>query len=195
MQSLTVEQLQLLAQALRGERSGPRAQIAALDLEVDRLETELEGRCLCALTQRQAEAEQRFVLALFKSLGDVERVGDYCKGAARDLEDLGPLLQLHHRADFEALLAVLWRMAEGLAYAFAERSPAHAREVIALDDDADALAELLSRANLTRALERPAGLESALRVSRLARNLERMGDHLKNAARRVETLPSPPALA
>lgn len=197
MQSLTLEQLQLLAQALRGERGNPREQIAALDREVDALELRLEDRLLCALAHgspdRGGEGEDdgtRLTLAMYKSLGDIERVGDYCVGAARDLEELGPLLSLHHRADFEALLGVLWRMAEGLAYALAERSLSGARQVIALDDDADALAEQLARANLTRALERPAGLESALRISRLARNLERMGDHLKNVARRLEAVPA-----
>ncbi len=71
-----------------------------------------------------------------------------------------------------------------------------AREVMTLDfEQVDALYEQMQRASLTRLLERPEDTDVALTAGRMARNLERLGDHLVNVAERLETLvlrPGPP---
>ena len=80
-------------------------------------------------------------------------------------------------------------MVERLAYAFAERDLSAAREVMQIDfEQVDSLYEQMHRASLTRLMERPEDNEVALTAGRMARNLERLGDHLVNVAERLETL-------
>lgn len=80
-------------------------------------------------------------------------------------------------------------MVERLAYAFAERDVEAAREVMRLDaEEVDALYEQMTRASVTRLLERPDDVEVALTAGRMARSLERLGDHLVNVAERLEVL-------
>lgn len=80
-------------------------------------------------------------------------------------------------------------MLEKLAYAFAERDVQAARQVMRLDaEGVDALYEQMLRASLTRLHERPDDVEVALTANRMARNLERLGDHLVNVAERLETM-------
>ena len=87
------------------------------------------------------------------------------------------------------LVGLLTTMLDRLAYAFAERDAAAAREVLRLDEEeVDVLYELLQRASLTRLHERPDDVEVALAANRMARSLERLGDHLVNVAERVLAL-------
>ena len=64
-----------------------------------------------------------------------------------------------------------------------------AREVMRRDEEeVDALYEQMLRASLTRLHERPHDTEVALMAQRMARSLERLGDHLVNVAERLEAL-------
>ena len=53
-------------------------------------------------------------------------------------------------------------------------------KTIAMDDKANAEFEALSRELITRMMEDPRTIKSAIRVSWSARALERIGDHAKN---------------
>ena len=78
-------------------------------------------------------------------------------------------------------------MLELLAYAITERDLGAARRVQVMDfEDVDALYEQMMRASLTRLRERPEDHEIALAANRMARNLERLGDHVGNVAARLE---------
>lgn len=188
MQSLAVEQLQLIREAvLDSQFGGLEARVRALDEGIDALERELEDRCLTAIVRHQPVAgDLRYLLLVFKSLADLERTGDYAKSTARELEALGGQIRSGPLSDVLPQLNLLSEMLEKLAFAFAEQDASMARTVTSMDDDVDALYEQMQRASLTRILEDPRDLQSAMRVARLARHLERLGDHLVNVAERVE---------
>lgn len=188
MQSLAVEQLALIRRALSaGQLGGLGARLKSLDQDIDRLERQLEDACLEVIARQQPVAgDLRFVLTVFKSLNDLERVGDYALHTGRELEALSGSLRSGPLSDVLPLLNLLSEMLEQLAYAFAERDMRAARRVIRLDDDVDALYEQMQRASLTRVLEDPRDLPLALHVARLARHLERLGDHIQNVAERIE---------
>ena len=188
MQSVALEQLALLREALLSGNFGGLARATAqLEEELDRLERELEAACLTGIARYQPVASDlRFYMTVFKSLADLERVGDYGRGAGRDLEELSGNLRSGALQDVLPLVTRLAEMVERLAYAFAERDLTAARDVTTLDDDVDAFYEQLQRASLTRILEDPRDLQASLRVSRLARSLERLGDHIVNVAERLD---------
>lgn len=190
MLSLIVELLGAVRGAdERAEFAGLSAHAALLESEINALERDLEDRCLAAFAAGAQEEDLAFHLTVFRSLANLERVGDYAYSVARDIEAFAPRARSSPLQDLLPLLRLLTEMAERLAYAFAERDLGSAREVMRLDfEQVDALYEQMQRASFTRLLERPEDNEVALTAGRMARHLERLGDHLVNVAERLETL-------
>ncbi|WP_295818507.1 phosphate uptake regulator PhoU [uncultured Deinococcus sp.] len=196
MLSIVLEQLDAVRDAdVRAEYAGLTARARVLERETDALEREIEDTCLHAFAAGLNEPELAFHLMVFRSLTNLERVGDYAFTVARDLETFAPRVRSATLQDALPIVRLLSQMVERLSYAFAERDAAAAREVMHLDfEQVDALYEQMQRASLTRLLERPEDTEVALIAGRMARNLERLGDHLVNVAERLETLVVRPTL-
>ncbi|MBB5364058.1 phosphate uptake regulator [Deinococcus humi] len=190
MLSIALEQLEAVRQAdVRAEFAGLTARAGLLEQETNELEREIEDACLAAFAAPLSEDELAFHLVVFRSLTNLERVGDYALKLARDLEHFAPRARSATLQDVLPLVRLLSEMLERLVYAFAERDVAAAREVMRLDyEQVDALYEQMQRASLTRLLERPEDTEVALTAGQIARNLERLGDHLVNVAERLEAL-------
>ncbi|MFC4636947.1 phosphate signaling complex PhoU family protein [Deinococcus hohokamensis] len=190
MLSITLEQLSAVREASdRAEFAGLAARAKLLERETDALEREIEDACLAAFASGLDPDELAFHLLVFRSLSNLERVGDYAFSVARDLETLAPRTRSATLQDVLPLVRLLSEMVETLAFAFAERDLQAAREVMQLDfEQVDALYEQMQRASLTRLMERPEDTEVALTAGRMARNLERLGDHLVNVAERLEAL-------
>lgn len=188
MLSITLEQVALLQGAVsQGQFAGLAARTAELERETDQLETELEDACLHALSQKLDGGDLHFYVMIFRSLSDLERVGDYGRQVGRDLEQLEPLSRTAALQDVLPIAQLLLQMIERLAHAFAERDLLGAREVMLLDfEQVDALYAQLQRASLTRIQENPEDIDRALTATRMARSLERLGDHVVNVAERLE---------
>ncbi|WP_234009147.1 PhoU domain-containing protein [Deinococcus sp. NW-56] len=190
MLSLALEELEAVRDAARrAEYAGLTARAGELERETNALERELEDACLAAFARPLTPDDLAFHLLVFRSLTNLERVGDYAFGVARDLERLAPRTRSATLQDVLPLVGLLTTMLDRLAYAFAERDAAAAREVIRLDEEeVDVLYEQMLRASLTRLHERPDDVDIALAANRMARSLERLGDHLVNVAERVLAL-------
>lgn len=187
MLSIILEQLHAVRDAdNRAEFAGLAARTEELEKETDLLERELEEACLRMFAQGAQVTNLSFAVMVFRSLGNLERVGDYAFSVARDLEHVAPRARSATLQDALPLIGLLAQMVERLAYAFAERDVQAAQEVIRLDfEQVDSLYEQMQRASVTRLVERPEDTEVALTAGRMARNLERLGDHLVNVAERL----------
>src|SRR5881296_4345864 len=69
--------------------------------------------------------------------------------------------------------------------AFVRRDPVLAREVLGSDDAVDRLNVQLFRELLTYMIEEPRNVTRALRITFIAKYLERIGDHATNIAQMV----------
>ena len=189
MLSLALEQMLLIRRALLGGQYRGLGKVThTLESELDLLERKLEDACLGLMSSGDsAPQELRFSLMIFRSLAELERVGDYGRHVGRDLEAIGSQLVGGPLSDVVPQLDLLAQMTEWLSFALTERDVTAAREVMRLDyEDVDALFEQIQRAALTRILEQPSDLEAGLKAIQMARSLERLGDHLVNVAERVE---------
>ncbi len=187
MQSLVLEQISKVRSALAaGNTTGLRDRIKMIDLEIDQLEIELETASLSAIARHQPLAgDLRFFLLILKSLTDLERAGDYAVHVAEDLEELAGDLKPSSRSDILPMLSRLAEMLERLSYAYTELDLDLAGSLEQMDDEIDALYEQLQRSSLTRILEDSRSLAGALKIGRMARSLERLGDHIVNVADRI----------
>jgi len=156
------------------------------DQAIDRLEIDVEERCIALLALRQPLAvDLRFITAALKISNDLERMGDHAVniagGALRlaEVPPLKPLVDIPRMADMAASM-----LREALD-AFVRRDAATARRLCRRDDDVDSLNRQLFRELISFMLEDPSTITRAMELILVARNLERVADLATNVAEEV----------
>jgi phosphate transport system protein len=157
-------------------------QVVNSDHKVNRMEVDIDEQCVQILARRQpAASDLRLVVAIIKTITDLERIGDQAEKLGRNQLELvqsgvnaGTYVQVEHLGEQVS------KMLHSALDAFARMSVEDAMKTIAMDDKVNAEFESLSRELITRMMEDPRTIKSAIRVSWSARALERIGDHAKN---------------
>jgi phosphate transport system protein len=180
-----------IRRALEALASGDRAlmdEVIADDHRVNGMEVALDGDCSQVIVRRQPAANDlRMILAITKTVTDLERIGDEAQKIARmarSIHERGPaqahqLVDVHHAA--EVALAMLRRALD----AFARLDVVTAAEVIREDAAIDAEFQSLLRQLITYMMEDPRTITTALEIVWVAKAIERIGDHSKNMAEYV----------
>ncbi|OWL94823.1 hypothetical protein CBQ26_14970 [Deinococcus indicus] len=170
----------LVAQLRRlGDRRDPAQlvqDVQALDRQIDEAErAAVQGVLRLLALQAPVARDLRLTVLILQSTPDLERAGDYARHLSRTPDLTGP----------EGALALgdLTRMAATLRAASLPGDAALAAQVRALDARVDARFE----AATAELIARPGGPD-ALSAAAWWRSAERLGDHLKNVAVRLETL-------
>ena len=152
------------------------------DYKINRMEVEIDEHCVEILARRQpAAGDLRLVVAIIKTITDLERIGDQAEKLGRNqLELIDAGVPLSRFGNLEHLGELVSRMLNRALDAFARMDVDGALETIALDEKINDEFEALMRQVITHMMEDPRTIRSALRVSWCARALERIGDHAKN---------------
>jgi len=162
------------------------AEVIDGDVEVDRLELEIDHLCLEVLARHQPMAgDLRFVTTAMKITPDLERIADHAVNIserALELSEEPPLLAL---VDLPLMAARAQEMVRGALDAFVRRDSAKAWEVIAMDDDLDQRMESTFRVLLSHMIEDPRTISRALRLTFVAKYFERIGDMATNICEQV----------
>ena len=161
------------------------------DTEVNRMERDIEHRCMTLLLRQQPVASDlRKVSTALKMVTDVERIGDQ----ASDIAEL--VLHLHAKStDAVGVLEDILKMGDDVLKmvkrsiaAYVQVDLAVAAEVIAHDDVIDAAFARISSEIAQYIAARPTEAETALDLFMVTKYLERLGDHAVNVAEWVEFL-------
>jgi len=156
------------------------------DKAIDRLEIDIEERCVSLLALRQPLAtDLRFITAALKISNDLERIGDHAvniAGCAKRLAAEPPLKPL---VDIPRMAEMALRMLREALDAFVRMDAVNARRILLADDEVDTLNHQLFRELLTFMMEDPATISRAMQLILVARNLERVGDLATNVAEEV----------
>ena len=156
--------------------------VVATDHKVNRMEVDIDERCVQILARRQpAAGDLRLIVAIIKTITDLERIGDQAEKLGRNQLELvqsgvnaSTYVQLEHLGEHVS------KMLNSALDAFARMNVDDAMKTIAMDEKVNAEFEALSRELITHMMEDPRTIKSAIRVSWSARALERIGDHAKN---------------
>jgi phosphate transport system protein len=176
---------QQLSQAVTALVEGDSAlgeSVARNDFQVNAMEVAIDEECQRILaTRAPAAGDLRVVLAVIKSITDLERVGDECE----KIGYIGSRLAAQERpADKYRELKHLGRVVQDLLHAALDsyaRLDAEAAVRIAQQDRAvDEEYEAIQRQCITFMMEDPRTIRRALDALLIARALERIGDHAKN---------------
>jgi phosphate transport system protein len=159
--------------------------------EVNAYNVRLNEDQVTLIARRQPVAgDLRAIIGLSRAVSDLERAGDEAKKIARTVvaqgQRPGPATSrdARHLGDLAvSLLRLSLESVDRLDVAVAE-------EVISRDKDLDAEYAAGLRRLMTRAMEDPRQVSVALEAAFVLKSLERIGDHARNLARRVQSIGS-----
>ena len=161
-------------------------QVERADLEIDRLDVEIDGAVLRALAlQAPVAADLRKVIAVKMMATDLERVGDL----ARNIAKSAMRLSLHPEVPVPLVLVRLARSAQRMLHealdAYSNEDAEAARRVLAQDEEVDRQQDEVVRCGLQEIAGRPELASQGVDIIFVAKNLERVGDHATNIAEDV----------
>ena len=160
--------------------------VIASDPKVDAGELEIDHLCLNLLALRQpAASDLRFIATALKIVTDLERIGDLAVNIAERSIELNEEPPLKPYIDIPRMAKAVSGMLHQALDAFVNRDPEQARTVLGEDDAVDKLNVQLFRELLTYMIEEPKNVSRALRITFIAKYLERIGDHATNIAQMV----------
>jgi phosphate transport system protein len=177
--------------AIDGYMNGDLARIEAVianDRRANELEIAIDNDLGQIIVRRQpAASDLRLILAVSKTVTDLERVGDEAAKIARMAREIHggrgpagiPLTAVGHVSDIS--IGMLRRSLD----AFARLDAAAAARVVAEDAAIDAEFRSILRQLITFMMEDPRTISTSLNIVWVAKAFERIGDHAKNIAEHV----------
>ena len=158
------------------------------DAKVNELEMTIDSELGQIIVRRQpAASDLRLILAVSKTVTDLERIGDEASKIARMSREIfaggrSPGLRLPTIGHIsEIAIGMLRRSLD----AFARLDPAAAARVIAEDRAIDEEFRAMLRQLITFMMEDPRTISTSINVVWVAKAFERIGDHAKNIAENV----------
>jgi len=156
--------------------------VVSRDVEVNKAEVNIDEECTHIIARRQpAATDLRLVIAVIKTITDLERIGDQAERVARMGTRLAeverPKNNYHELKNMGEHVA---RMVHGALDAFARSDVEMAISVSKQDEQVDQEYDGLMRQCLTFMMEDPRKITQMLDIMWAARAIERIGDHAKN---------------
>ena len=159
------------------------------DTEVNRMEQDIEHRCMTLLLRQQPVAgDLRRISTAMKVVTDIERIGDH----ASDIAEIIPhLVTVRKEGDPAVSQAIAmgrkaYQMIQDAMAALTAEDELAARKVIAADDAVDFDFNAIKHTLAQEIAADPAKVDAALDLLMVIKYLERIGDHAVNVAEWVQ---------
>ncbi|MGE5641347.1 MAG: phosphate signaling complex protein PhoU [Clostridia bacterium] len=187
MGGLVESQIRRALEALAHGNTALSEGVIADDHRVNAMEVTLDEDCSQVIVRRQPAANDlRLILAITKTVTDLERIGDEAQKIARMAKSIHErergsprVVDVRHAA--EIALSMLHRALD----AFARLDVAAAETIIQDDAAIDSEFRSILRQLITYMMEDPRTISTALEIVWAAKAIERIGDHAKNMAEYV----------
>jgi phosphate transport system protein len=166
------------------ERSGILAEeVMNSDREVDQMEVDIEEECLKVLALYQPVAvDLRYIIAIMKINNDLERVGDLAVNIAERSAFLATVEKPDIPLNFPLMMEKTRAMLRKSLDALIKRDATVAHEVLAADDEIDAMNRDMYIQIQEAICRKPEQLESFIHLLSCSRHLERIADLATNIA-------------
>jgi len=162
------------------------SRLIAQDEEIDREEVAIEAETLRLMTLFQhMGSDMRRLCTVLKVNGDLERIADCVVNIAERIEHVQRDAIEPYRPELEQIYPAVRRMLHDVLHAYSMVDEKVALRLRGEDDAIDALYEQLIRKLVIQAARSPESLASHLDVLSIAKNLERIADHITNIAEDV----------
>ena len=181
------KQLSEAIEVVLNSDSGLGQRVIKEDDEIDAMERNIDEECSLIIARRQpAASDLRLVLAIIKTIRDLERIGDESSKIARmgvKLSESGDVAEgfVEFRYLSEKVRSLVNRALDSFARFDVEAALAVAQE----DAEVDKYYASAIRSLITYMAEDPAQISRMLNLLWAFRALERVGDHAKNVSEHV----------
>ncbi|MCL1628267.1 MULTISPECIES: phosphate signaling complex protein PhoU [Roseinatronobacter] len=157
------------------------------DKAIDAAEEEINNQVVRLLALRQPQAgDLRTAVAVMKTAGDLERLGDYAKNMAKRVPVLAASPMIEGAAGaLRRQARLVGQMLTDMLDAFARGDADLARDVITRDIEVDDMTNALFREFITHMMEDPRNITPCLHYVFIAKNIERMGDLVTHGAENI----------
>ena len=182
MGGLVENQLNKAIKAITNGDSELGLEVVAGDEAVNAMENDIHEECLRILaTRAPAAIDLRLIIAIIKSITDLERIGDESDKIGFLASKLAAMDRPNDSyIELSNLGLHVLSMLKNAMDAFARLDTEAAEEVIKEDEKVDNEYELIHKQGLSYMKENPEEVKRLMRVTWTARALERIGDHAKN---------------
>jgi len=161
--------------------------VQANDHKINAMETRIDEELVRILARRQpAASDLRMIIAISKSLTDLERIGDeaakiarYAQALCEEGESPRGYMETRHIGNQVRL------MIHDTLDAFARLDIEQAFKVMQADSEIDLEYKTATRALMTYMMEDPRYISRVLNVLWVLRGLERIGDHTRNISEQL----------
>jgi phosphate transport system protein len=184
MGGLAEAQLARSLQAIRERDTSLAESVIAADARVDAIEKEIQDHVLQMLALRQPMAvDLRHILSSVKMATTLERIADYAKNNAKR-----SIVLMQGATPPRAMTGIdrIGRLVQGLLTdvldAFSKNDVTAAEAVWKRDEEIDDAYNGLFRELLTYMMEDPRTITAGTHLMFMAKNIERIGDHVTNIA-------------
>jgi phosphate transport system protein len=184
MGGIVEEQLGNAVRALVDGNAELAAEVVVNDYRVNALEVEIDEECTRIVARRQpAASDLRLVMAVIKTITDLERIGDEAKRVGKMVEaELDGTLNEEVRQELEHMGDLVRDMLRMVLDAFARTDVDAAVKVVKADKKVDAKYVSITRQLMTYMAADPQSIPTILNILWAARAMERMGDRCGNIA-------------
>jgi phosphate transport system protein len=181
--ALTEKALENGTVALLGRDSELAHRIICDDDQIDRLDVELEEKCIRLLALRQPAARDlRFITTAIKITGHLERIGDMASTIAEKVIVLNDLPQIKAYIDLPRMAQIAQGMIHKSLDAMVREDVPLAHQVREEDTVIDQLNDQVFRELLTFMMEDPHKIQVSLYIMQISKSLERIADHAEGIA-------------
>lgn len=186
MAGLAEDQIDKALAALLNRDSAQARQVIERDHQVNALDVEIDEECIRLLALHQPAARDlRLVTTAMKISTELERISDLAENICERTIELNEEPQLKPYIDIPRMGNSARMMVKESIDAFVKDDAALARKVLTDDDLVDDLMEQVFRELLSYMIEDTQTISRAIRLSFIAKYLERVADHATNIAELV----------
>ena len=162
-------------------------QVREADKRIDALEEQINEAATTVIARRAPVAtDLRIILSVLRISSNLERVGDYAKNMAKRTSVLAEMPRMNgSESGLRRMAKEVQGMLKDALDAFIRRDVQLAEDVRGRDIDVDQMYNALFREFLTFMMEDPRNITACMHLHFIAKNVERMGDHVTNIAEQV----------
>ncbi|MFO7275589.1 MAG: phosphate signaling complex protein PhoU [Pseudomonadota bacterium] len=182
MGGMVEQQLEKAVTALIEGDSALGEAVARDDYRVNAMEVSIDEECSRILaTRAPAAGDLRLIVAIIKTITDLERIGDEAEKIAYIASRLASMERPPDRyREVKHIARLVAQMLHDALDAFARIDAEAALKVARQDQAVDEEYEAIQRQSITFMMEDPRTISRVLDVMWIVRALERIGDHAKN---------------
>jgi phosphate transport system protein len=187
MGGLTEEIIGRAVEALKGLDARGARKIIEEDARIDRLDLDIDEKCLELIVRHQpVAADLRFLAMAMRICADLERIADLAVDISQRVLEMAGQPLLKPLIDIPKLAGLAREMLKDSLDAFVRGDVERARAVIRRDDEADRLRDLIQTELVNDYMMKDASsAPRAVSLLLVSRHLERICDHTTNIAEDV----------